>query len=138
MRYLAYFSDYLKGIRETDVWQRIFYLLLQLDVLNGELEGLDLAEERPLFDFMLVPLNKKPVCCSVVYEYDWPRYRILGLIAEIKGELVNCYGINVDKLLIDKGGIAENIQGQISIDDLLYSMNPAFGCDCIEYISVHP
>ncbi len=68
------------------------------------------------------------------WHMGWFENRVRSFKSELKQE----YGISVDASMECSEKPEEIIDGQISIEDYVYSLNPVFRMSCPDLIEVHP
>lgn len=138
MRYLTLFSDYLRGTRDYSDREYVYDLLMRIDSYNDCIRELDyrkkLSEEK---DIAL------PVLMWFTTGFPkWLEYRHLGWfefqVSSLKSELKREYGFWLNVLEEKNKTPDEIIDGQISIEDYVFSLNPIFRISRPDLIEVHP
>lgn len=138
MRYLTLFSDYLRGTRDYSDREYVYDLLMRIDSYNDCIRELEyrkkLSEEK---DIAL------PVLMWFTTGFPkWLEYRHLGWfesqVRSLKSELKYKYGIRLDAMEDKNKAPEEIIDGQITMEDYLFSLNPVFNISCADLIEVHP
>ena len=153
MRYLMLFNEYLRGISDYSEWSHIYDLLMQIDSWNDCIEELEFR-----LDILKETNIALPVLNWFCPSYPWGLdYRSVGWfesrVRKFKNDLEWLYGIRVDAFkseLKQEYGISvdasmecseepeEIIDGQISIEDYVFSLNPVFRLSRPDLIEVHP
>lgn len=138
MRYLTLFSKYLRGTRDYSEWSHIYDLLMQIDSWNDCIEELEFR-----LDFLKETNIALPVLNWFCPSYPWGLdYRSVGWfesrVRKFKNDLEWLYGIRVDAFMEFSEEPEEIIDGQISIEDYVYSLNPVFRISRPDLIEVHP
>ncbi len=138
MRYLTLFSDYLRGIRDYSNKEYIYDLLMRIDSYNDCIRELEYLEKLSEETDIALPV----VICFVPGLPRWLEYAHLGWfeyqVSSLKSELKNKYGISLDALEEKNKTPEEIIDGQITMEDYLFSLNPVFNISCADLIEVHP
>ena len=130
MRYLTALSDYLRGTHDSSDWMYIYDLLLQLDVNNDfieEIENYKKAEQNGVSSLILMD----------EWEYDY-RWWYARNNESIKSELNQRYGIRLNDLIKNCEKSEDVLDGQISLEEYIFSLNPAFEISRPDLIRVHP
>ena len=138
MRYLTLFSEYLRGTRDYSEWSHIYDLLMQIDSWNDCIEELEFR-----LDILKETNIALPVLNWFCPSYPWGLdYRSVGWfesrVRKFKNDLEWLYGIRVDAFMEFSEEPEEIIDGQISIEDYVYSLNPVFRMSRPDLIEVHP
>ena len=138
MRYLTLFNEYLRGTRDYSEWSHIYDLLMQIDSWNDCIEELEFR-----LDILKETNIALPVLNWFCPSYPWGLdYRSVGWfesrVRNFKNELEWFYGIRVDAFMEFSEEPEEIIDGQISIEDYVYSLNPVFRMSRPDLIEVHP
>jgi len=138
MRYLTLFSDYLRGIRDYSDRENIYDILMRIDSYNDCIRELEYREKLS---------EEKNIALPVMMWFTtgfpkWLDYRHLGWfecqVRILKRELKNKYGIRLEALDEKNKAPEEIIDGQITMEDYLFSLNPVFNISCADLIEVHP
>ena len=138
MRYLTLFSDYLRGIRDYSDRENIYDILMRIDSYNDCIRELEYREKLS---------EEKNIALPVMMWFTtgfpkWLDYRHLGWfecqVRTLKRELKLKYGIRLDALEDKNNETEEIIDGQITMEDYLFSLNPVFNISCADLIEVHP
>lgn len=138
MRYLTLFSDYLRGIRDYSDKENIYDILMRIDSYNDCIRELEYREKLS---------EEKNIALPVMMWFTtgfpkWLDYRHLGWfecqVRTLKRELKNKYGIRLEALDEKNKTPEEIIDGQITMEDYLFSLNPVFNISCADLIEVHP
>ena len=138
MRYLTLFSDYLRGIRDYSDRENIYDILMRIDSYNDCIRELEYREKLS---------EEKDIALPVMmwFTTGFPKlldYRHLGWfecqVRTLKRELKNKYGIRLEALEDKNKATEEIIDGQITMEDYLFSLNPVFNISCADLIEVHP
>ena len=138
MRYLTLFSDYLRGIRDYSDRENIYDILMRIDSYNDCIRELEYREKLS---------EEKNIALPVMMWFTtgfpkWLDYRPLGWfecqVRTLKRELKLKYGIRLDALDEKNKAPEEIIDGQITMEDYLFSLNPVFNISCADLIEVHP
>lgn len=138
MRYLTLFNEYLRGTRDYSEWSHIYDLLMQIDSWNDCIEELEFR-----LDILKETNIALPVLNWFCPSYPWGLdYRSVGWfesrVRKFKNDLEWLYGIRVDAFMEFSEEPEEIIDGQISIEDYVYSLNPVFRISRPDLIEVHP
>ena len=138
MRYLTLFNEYLRGTRDYSEWSHIYDLLMQIDSWNDCIEELEFR-----LDILKETNIVLPVLNWFCPSYPWGLdYRSVGWfesrVRKVKNDLEWLYGIGVDAYMEFSEEPEEIIDGQISIEDYVYSLNPVFRISRPNLIEVHP
>ena len=138
MRYLTLFNEYLRGTRDYSEWSHIYDLLMQIDSWNDCIEELEFR-----LDILKETNITLPVLNWFCPSYPWGLdYRSVGWfesrVRKYKNDLEWLYGIRVDAFMEFSEEPEEIIDGQISIEDYVYSLNPVFRISRPDLIEVHP
>ena len=138
MRYLTLFNEYLRGTRDYSEWSHIYDLLMQIDSWNDCIEELEFR-----LDILKETNIALPVLNWFCPSYPWGLdYRSVGWfesrVRKFKNDLEWLYGIRVDAFMEFSEEPEEIIDGQISIEDYVYSLNPVFRMSRPDLIEVHP
>ena len=132
MRYLTALSDYLRGIHDSSDWMYIYDLLLQLDANNEFIEEIENYEKRK---------TEQNGGSSPILMDEW-EYRYRWWYARknesIKSELNLRYGIRLNDLIKSCEKSEDILDGQISLEEYLFSLNPVFQISRPDLIRVHP
>ena len=138
MRYLTLFNEYLRGTRDYSEWSHIYDLLMRIDSCNDCINELEfrgrLSKET---DISISVLTWFFPCYPRWIDYrhlGWFEYQVKSFKSELKQE----YGISVDALMECSEEPEEIIDGQISIEDYVFSLNPVFRLSRPDIIEVHP
>ena len=138
MRYLMLFSDYLRGIRDYSDRGNIYDILMRIDSYNDCIRELEYREKLS---------EEKDIALPVMMWFTtgfpkWLDYKHLGWfecqVRTLKRELKLKYGIRLDALDEKNKNPEEIIDGQITMEDYLFSLNPVFNISCADLIEVHP
>ena len=138
MRYLTLFSDYLRGTRDYSDREGVYDLLMRIDSYNDCIRELEYREKLS---------EEKDIALPVLmwFTTGFPKrleYRHLGWfefrVSSLKSELKYKYGISLDALEDTNKAPEEIIDGQITMEDYLFSLNPVFNISCADLIEVHP
>lgn len=130
MRYLTTLSDYLRGIQDNPDWMYIYDLLLQLDVNNDfieEIENYKKAEQNGVSSLILMD----------EWEYD-SRWWYASKNESIKSELNQRYGLRLNDQIKSCEKSEDILDGQISLEEYIFSLNPVFEISRPDLIRVHP
>ena len=138
MRYLTLFNEYLRGTRDYSEWSHIYDLLMQIDSWNDCIEELEFR-----LDILKETNIALPVLNWFCPSYPWGLdYRSVGWfesrVRKFKNDLEWLYGIRVDAFMEFSEEPEEIIDGQISIEDYVFSLNPIFRISRPDLIEVHP
>ena len=138
MRYLTLFNEYLRGTRDYSEWSHIYDLLMQIDSWNDCIEELEFR-----LDILKETNITLPVLNWFCPSYPWGLdYRSVGWfesrVRKYKNDLEWLYGIRVDAFMEFSEEPEEIIDGQISIEDYVFSLNPVFRLSRPDLIEVHP
>lgn len=138
MRYLTLFNEYLREARDYSEWSHIYDLLMQIDSWNDCIEELEFR-----LDILKETNIALPVLNWFCPSYPWGLdYRSVGWfesrVRKFKNDLEWLYGIRVDAFMEFSEEPEEIIDGQISIEDYVYSLNPVFRISRPDLIEVHP
>ena len=138
MRYLTLFNEYLRGTRDYSEWSHIYDLLMQIDSWNDCIEELEFR-----LDILKETNIALPVLNWFCPSYPWGLdYRSVGWfesrVRKFKNDLEWLYGIRVDAFMEFSEEPEEIIDGQISIEDYVFSLNPVFRLSRPDLIEVHP
>ncbi len=134
MRYLTLFNEYLRGTRDYSEWSHIYDLLMQIDAYNDCIEEMKLRGR----------LSKKTDNALALMTWSFPfmQYWHMGWlesrVRSFKSELKRKYGISVDAFMEISGEPEEIVDGQISIEDYVFSLKPVFRVSRPDLIEVHP
>ena len=138
MRYLTLFSDYLRGTRDYSDREYVYDLLMRIDSYNDCIRELEYREKLS---------EEKDIALPVLMWFTigfpkWLEYRHLGWfefqVSSLKSELKYKYGIRLDALEDKNKAPEEIIDGQITMEDYLFSLNPVFNISYADLIEVHP
>lgn len=138
MRYLTALSNYLNWTRDNPDWIYIYDLLMRIDSYNDCIRLLKSREK--LSEDTGIALS------SLTWFFPcyprWLDYRHLGwlecMVRSFNSELECHYGISVDALGQSPEEPEEIVEGQISLEDYIYSLNPIFRISRPDFIWVHP
>ena len=138
MRYLTLFNEYLRGTRDYSEWSHIYDLLMQIDSWNDCIEELEFR-----LDILKETNIALPVLNWFCPSYPWGLdYRSVGWFESrvriLNNDLEWLYGIRVDAFMEFSEEPEEIIDGQISIEDYVFSLNPVFRMSRPDLIEVHP
>lgn len=138
MRCLTLFNEYLRGTRDYSEWSHIYDLLMRIDSWNDCIEELEFR-----LDILKETNIALPVLNWFCPSYPWGLdYRSVGWfesrVRNFKNELEWFYGIRVDAFMEFSEEPEEVIDGQISIEDYIFSLNPVFHISRPDLIEVHP
>lgn len=132
MRYQTLLDEYLRGTLDYSEWSHIYDLLMQIDSYNECIKELEFRER----------LSRETDTSNPVMNPRWMQYTQLGwyeyLVRLFKSELEREYGISVDAFMEFSEEPEEIIDGQISIEDYVFSLNPIFRISRPDLIEVHP
>ena len=134
MRYLTLFDEYLRGTRDYSEWNHIYDLLMQIDAYNDCIEEMKLRGSLSKKSDNALALMTWSFPFMQYWHMGWLENRVMSYKSELKRE----YGIRVDAFREYSGEPEEIIDGQISIEDYVYSLNPVFSISRPDLIEVHP
>ena len=136
MRYLTIFKVYLRGIRDCSDWEKICDLLMRIDSYNDCIEEIDFREKIERYKYEVLPvsvwINPSYPSISDCSSKGWYE----SMIKSLKCVLIRRYGIRVDSFL-ETNNKEEIIDGQISIEEYFYSLEPVFRISRPDLIEVH-
>ncbi len=138
MRYLTLFSDYLRWTRDYSEREYLYDLLMRIDSYNDCIRELEYRKKLS---------EEKDIALPVFWWFAsgfprWLEYGHIGWlenqVSSLMRELEREYGIWLN-VLKEKNNIPDEIiDGQISIEDYVFSLNPIFRISRPDLIEVHP
>ena len=134
MRYQTLLDEYLRGTLDYSEWSHIYDLLMQIDAYN------DCIEEMKLRGRLSKKTNNALALMTWSFPFMqyWHMCWLENRARSFKSELKQKYGIRMDALMECYEDPEEIIDGQISIEDYIFSLNPVFRISRPDFIEVHP